>query len=226
MTNCVDQPGTRTRGRATISSTSAWVLRMCALFDAPKTIASMLGCSKIHSIASPGGIAPEANTDIATARNSCFSNDISVGFDPATHPEPDLVDVRAYEWILQSDHLESIQEHGQVHRNEARLSVVPLLYMIGKNLEGVIKLKAQQEVDDNILQPDHRRRQTAEHRHLGINQEGNDAFNVFLRERLSSTDSGIQEALVGQEFPEGSQYSGLGDGVGVLVRVGHTRVEG
>src|SRR5262249_13934572 len=109
---------------------------------------------------------------------------------------------------------------------KARLSVVPPLYMIRKNLEGVVKLEAQQEVDDNILQPDHRRGQAAEHRHLGIDQEGNDAFNVFLRERLSSTKCGIQETLVGYESPEGPEHSVLGDCVGILVRVGHTRVEG
>ena len=50
-------------------STSSFVLRILERLDAPKTIASMLGWEQAHSIASFGGIAPDAKTDIAMARN-------------------------------------------------------------------------------------------------------------------------------------------------------------
>ena len=57
--------GSRSQWRATSS-------RVCLMFralEAPNTIASTFGCAQTHSIASSGGIAPEANTDIAIARN-------------------------------------------------------------------------------------------------------------------------------------------------------------
>ena len=44
---------------------------MLRSLDAPKTIDSMFGCAQTHSIASSGGIAPEAKTDIAIARKRC-----------------------------------------------------------------------------------------------------------------------------------------------------------
>ena len=50
------------------SATSSRVPRMFALLEAPKTIDCTFGWPHTHSIASSGGIAPEAKTDIATAR--------------------------------------------------------------------------------------------------------------------------------------------------------------
>src|SRR5690606_12067264 len=54
-------------------STSSRVFWILPRLEAPNTIDSMLGCSAIHWIASFGGMAPEANTDIATARKRRFS---------------------------------------------------------------------------------------------------------------------------------------------------------
>jgi len=42
---------------------------MLPRLDAPNTIDSILGCWQIHSMASFGGIAPDANTDMAMALN-------------------------------------------------------------------------------------------------------------------------------------------------------------
>ncbi len=49
-------------------STSSRVERMLRALEAPKTIERTLGSEQTHSIASCGGIAPEAKTDIAIAR--------------------------------------------------------------------------------------------------------------------------------------------------------------
>lgn len=55
-------------------STSARVEAMLAWLDAPNTIDSMFGCAQTHSMASRAGMAPEAKTDIAIARNWCSSS--------------------------------------------------------------------------------------------------------------------------------------------------------
>src|SRR5690606_5895009 len=47
-------------------STSSRVFWILPRLEAPNTIDSMFGCSAIHWMASFGGIAPEANTDMAT----------------------------------------------------------------------------------------------------------------------------------------------------------------
>ena len=53
--------------------TQLLVTATSALLEAPKTIDSRLGSPHAHSMASRGGIAPEAKTDIATARKGRFS---------------------------------------------------------------------------------------------------------------------------------------------------------
>lgn len=50
-------------------ATSSPVLRIFALLEAPNTMDAMFGCAQTHSIASLGGMAPDAYTDIAIARN-------------------------------------------------------------------------------------------------------------------------------------------------------------
>ena len=60
-----DQQG---RHRSQWRSTSSRVERMLRALEAPKTIERTLGSEQTHSIASCGGIAPEAKTDIAIAR--------------------------------------------------------------------------------------------------------------------------------------------------------------
>src|SRR6478752_2692602 len=59
----------RRRGHGQYRSASDTVDSMLARLDAPKTIDSIRGMEASHSIASAGGTAPEANTDIAIARN-------------------------------------------------------------------------------------------------------------------------------------------------------------
>jgi hypothetical protein len=53
------------------SKTSSRVRRTFAALEAPKTIARTFGWAQTHSMASSAGIAPDANTDIAIARNGC-----------------------------------------------------------------------------------------------------------------------------------------------------------
>lgn len=50
-------------------STNSLVFRIFPRLDAPNTIDAMFGCWQTHSIASRGGMAPDANTDMAMARN-------------------------------------------------------------------------------------------------------------------------------------------------------------
>ena len=47
---------------------------MFAALDAPNTIDSMFGSDHTHSIASRAGMAPDASTDMATARNGRCSS--------------------------------------------------------------------------------------------------------------------------------------------------------
>ena len=82
---------------------------MFSRLDAPKTIDSMFGCSQTHSRASRGGIAPDAKTDIATARNWRVSMGVAVGVEPARHPEAELVDVRADDRVLDAGELERVE---------------------------------------------------------------------------------------------------------------------
>ena len=84
---------------------------MLRRLEAPKTIASMLGCPHTHSNASRGGTAPEANTDIAMARNGRFSR-VAVGLDAAGHPETELVDVGAHDRVLDADRVEASSSAG------------------------------------------------------------------------------------------------------------------
>src|ERR1700733_11786361 len=51
------------------SSMSFFVCTILPRLDAPNTIDSIFGCWQTYSIASRGGIAPDARTDIAIGRN-------------------------------------------------------------------------------------------------------------------------------------------------------------
>ena len=76
--------------------------------DAPKTMDSMFGCEATYSMASSGGMAPEARTDIAIARNAALAQRALVGLDAAAHAEADLVDVRADDRVLDPEPLEHV----------------------------------------------------------------------------------------------------------------------
>ncbi len=113
-----------------------------------------------HSMASFGGMAPEAKTDIAIVRQRPDREQLPVGVDAARHPEPDLVDVGAHDRILDADLLERVDEQRQVHGDEARLRRrTSSSTCSAKTAKDIVELQAEQQVGDHVLQEDDRRLQ-------------------------------------------------------------------
>ena len=130
----------------------------CARLEAPKTIDSMLGCAQTHSIASRGGIAPEAKTDIATAPEAALAQRLLVGLDAAAHAEADLVDVRADDRVLDAELARARRAARQVHRDEARLGVVAARARgRRRSRKASLKPRPSSRSTIDVLQEDHRR---------------------------------------------------------------------
>ncbi len=206
-------------------ATRSRVCLMLRALDAPNTIAATLGCAQTHSMASSGGTAPDAKTDIAIARNRRSRKRRLVGLQAAAHAEADLVDVRANDRVLDALLVQHRQQRRQVHRDEAGLSVVAAPHVLREDPERVLESEAEQQVDDDVLQEDHRRAQAVEHLHLGVDQQRRDALDVLLGHRGAAADRGVEQPLVGQEPLERAEHAVLGDRVGVLVGVRHARIE-
>ena len=57
--------------------------------------------------------------------------------------------------------------------------VVPALDVFGKDPESVLEPEAEQQVDDHVLEEDNRRAEPIEHLHLGVDEQGGVALDVF-----------------------------------------------
>ena len=124
------------------------------------------------------------------------------------------------------DAVEGVEQLRQVHRDEAGLGAVALAHVVGEDREGVVEAQAEQQVDDDVLQEDHRRRQPAEHLHLGVDEQRGEPSTSLRASDRAAAHRRVEEALVGQEPADGAEHAVLGHGVGVLVRVRHAREEG
>jgi len=65
-----------------------------------------------------------------------------------------------------------------------------------------------------------------EHLHLGIDEQRHHALDVTAEHCLAATQHGVYQTFRRQEFAHGVEVAKLGHRIGVLMRVGHTRIEG
>ena len=143
------RPTASTRRRA-----HAW-RRCCARLEAPKTIDWTLGCPHTHSIASRGGIAPDGQaptwrppgTAAPRARRGRRRR-------PPHIRNPSLLMLAQTIGFSHARALERVQQHRQVHRDEARLGAVAVAHVVGEDREGVVEAQPEEQVDDDVLHPD------------------------------------------------------------------------
>ena len=122
-----------------------------------------------------------------------------VGLDAAAHAEPDLVDVRADDRVLDPYLVEDVEQHRQVHRDEAGLGSVAPADVVGEDPEGVLEAEPEQQVDDHVLEEDHRRVQPGEHLHLGVDQQRGDAFDVLGGQRRPPRMAALKKPSSGRK---------------------------
>ncbi|OFJ47989.1 hypothetical protein BA896_002345 [Janthinobacterium lividum] len=146
-----------------------------------------------------------------------------VGIKTARHAEAHFIDVRTDDGVVDALLFEHVKQHRQIHRDEARLGIVALAYVVGENREGLLETQAQQQIDHHVLQKDNGRIQPGEHLHFRVHQQGDDAFDILGRQCLASTQGSIQEAFVGRETLECAHDAVFRDGIGILVGIRHAR---
>ena len=95
--------------------------------------------------------------------------------------------------------------------------------MVGEDAKSLVEAEAEQQVHHHVLQEDDRRLEALKHLHLGIDQQGGDAFDVLLGQRHAAAHGRIEQPLVGQEALDCPEHAVVGHRVGVLVGVRHAR---
>ena len=171
----------------------------------------------------PAGTAPEANTDIAIARNRRSRSASLVGLDAAAHAEADLVDVRSRRSGSRSPAPRAREQRRQVHRDEPRLGVVPVATCSAKMRNASLKPRPSSRSTTtfcrNITGVAGRRTSSSRRRSAAWSMPS----MSFLRHRGAAADRRVDQTLVGKESLERAEHAVLGDGVGVLVGVRHAR---
>ena len=220
-------PTTGRRRSGQYSSISCRVDRMLVRLDAPKTIDSMFGCAQTHSIASRGGIAPEAKTDIAIGRNRRSAQRLLVRLHARRDiRKPILLMLEQTIGLSMPSRSSTSSSSGSVHGDEAGLGVVAPADVVGEDAERLVEAEAEQQVDDDVLQEDDRRR--ADRANIFISASISSVMMPsmsLLGQRAPAAQRRVDEALVGQEAPDRPERAVLGHRVGVLVRVRHAREE-
>ena len=97
--------------------------------------------------------------------------------------------------------------------------------MVREDAENVVHPNAKDQVRDDILQEDNRRRQTVEHLHLSVDEQAGNALDVLARHGHAASEQGTYRAVLRQEGFQRADDPVLGGGVGVFVGVGHARIE-
>ena len=75
------------------------------------------------------------------------------------------------------------------------------------------------------MQKDDGRLEPLEHLHFCVDEELRESFDIFRGDGYPSSQDRAERALVGKKHLQRSNDSVLGDGIGVLVGVGHAGVE-